>query len=67
MPCGKLTQGHPGRQREGRVRYFPLCEYRGDARFDSLIFGEEYEVAAGKVVDTTYMNVTVPSVSPAQA
>ena len=49
----------------GRVSYFPLCEYRGAARFDSLISGEEYEVAAGKVVDTTYMNVTVPSVSPA--
>ena len=49
----------------GRVRYFPLCEYRGEGCFESLLSRETYEVAAGKVVDTTYMNVTVPSVSPA--
>ena len=48
----------------GRVRYFPLCEYRGEGCFESLLSGEEYEVAAGKVVDTTYMKVAVPSVSP---
>lgn len=49
----------------GRVRYFPLCEYRGDGCFESLLSREAYEVASAKIVDTTYMNVTVPSVSPA--
>lgn len=49
----------------GRVRYFPVCEYRGDGRFVSLLSGDEYEVDAGKTVDATYMDVTIPAVSPA--
>ena len=49
----------------GRVRYFPLCEYLGDGRFESLLSDEAFEVDAGKVVDATYMDVTVPSASPA--
>ena len=48
----------------GRVRYFPVCEYRGDGRFVSLLSGDEYEVAAGKTVDATYMDVTIPAVAP---
>ena len=48
----------------GRVRYFPVCEYRGDGRFVSRLSGDEYEVAAGKTVDATYMDVTIPAVSP---
>ena len=48
----------------GRVRYFPVCEYRGDGRFVSLLSGDAYEVAAGKTVDATYMDVTIPAVSP---
>ena len=48
----------------GRVRYFPVCEYRGDSRFVSLLSGDAYEVAAGKTVDATYMDVTIPAVAP---
>ena len=48
----------------GRVRYFPVCEYRGDGRFVSLLSGDAYEVAAGKTVDATYMDVTIPAVAP---
>jgi len=45
----------------GRVQYFPMCEYNGDKAFSSLVSGIGYEVSAKKVVDATYMNVTVPS------
>ncbi len=45
----------------GRVDYFPMCEYKGDGRFVSLVSGVEYNVVAKRVVDATYMNVTVPS------
>ncbi len=57
----------------GRVRYFPMCNYTGDrisddgavGSFVSTVSGEEFEVAVGtKIVDATYMNVTVPSVRP---
>lgn len=48
----------------GRVRYFPMCEYSGDGRFKSLISGEGFAVTAKKIVDATYMNVTVPSMRP---
>ncbi len=47
----------------GRVRYFPVCEYRGDGRFVSLLSGDEYEASGAKVVDATYMDVTIPAVS----
>lgn len=47
----------------GRVRYFPMSEYAGD-RITSLIGGEEHQVRERKVVDATYMNVTVPSMQP---
>ena len=46
----------------GRVQYFPLCEYKGDHKFTSLITGEEYEVQVKKkLVDATYLKTTVPS------
>lgn len=45
----------------GRVRYFPMAEYEGDGRFHSVVSGETHQVEAGKVVDSTYMNVTVPA------
>ena len=45
----------------GRVDYYPSCQYDGDGRFHSLISGNEFVVSAGKIVDATYMNVTVPS------
>lgn len=45
----------------GRVQYFPMCEYTGEGRCKSLVADTEYQVSADKVVDATYMNVTVPS------
>lgn len=57
----------------GRVQYFPMCDYVGSegvgsgivGRFVSLVSGETFEVAVTtKVVDATYMNVSVPSVRP---
>jgi hypothetical protein len=52
----------------GRVRYFPSCNYHSDdsdnPRFQSLLSHEVFEVKATKVVDATYMNVTVPSIRP---
>lgn len=46
----------------GRAQYFPMCNYLGDRRFESLVSGDKFEVAAAKVVDATFMNVKVPSV-----
>ncbi len=48
----------------GRVQYFPMCEYRGDQHFVSLVSDAEYDVVATKIVDATYMHVTVPSMRP---
>jgi hypothetical protein len=45
----------------GRVQYFPMCEYRGSQHFASVVSDAEYDVVAKKIVDATYMNVTVPS------
>jgi len=45
----------------GRVRYFPMCDYRGDGRFVHKMTGEEYHVQAAKTVDCTYLKTTVPS------
>lgn len=45
----------------GRVSYFPMSEYRGDGRFRTLA-GADYTVrVARRVVDATYMRVTVPA------
>ncbi|MEX1106127.1 MAG: NAD(P)/FAD-dependent oxidoreductase [Ilumatobacteraceae bacterium] len=61
----------------GRVQYFPMCELTSSepaaagpgsglvGRFVSLVSGEEFEVAVTtRIVDATYMNVTVPSMRP---
>ena len=45
----------------GRIQYFPMCEYQGDERFVSLVSNGDYQVQVNKVVDATYMHVTVPS------
>ncbi len=45
----------------GRISFFPLCEYQGNARFASLIADVQYDVKAKKIVDATYMNVSVPA------
>ena len=48
----------------GRVQYFPNCEYTGDGSFHSLVSDKSYVAKVSKVVDATYMNVTVPSIRP---
>ncbi len=46
----------------GRVQYFPLCEYKGDYKFTSMMTGEEYEVQVkNKLIDATYLKTSVPS------
>jgi len=45
----------------GRVQYFPMCEYTTGGVFKTLLSDKTYQVEAGKIVDATYMNVTVPS------
>lgn len=46
----------------GRVQYFPSCEYHGDGTFSSLLSTTTYKVSVRKkVVDTTYLNTSVPS------
>lgn len=46
----------------GRVQYFPMCEYKGDMKFQSMLTGEEYQVNVNKrLVDCTYLKTTVPS------
>lgn len=45
----------------GRVRYLPMCDYRDDGRVLSRVSGAAYTVQAKKIVDATYINVTVPS------
>ncbi len=51
-----------------RIQYYPMCEYVGDGSFKTLLGDTEYQVAAGKIVDATYMNVTVPAMrKPAYA
>lgn len=47
----------------GRVQYLPNCEYLEDGTITSRVSGKTWTVDAGKVVDATYMNVTVPSVT----
>ncbi len=47
----------------GRVQYFPRCTWLGEGRFESIPSGRTFSVRARKVVDSTYMNVRVPSVT----
>ena len=48
----------------GRVKYFPNCHHTGAGSFQSLISKADFQVKAGRIVDATYMNVTVPSMNP---
>jgi hypothetical protein len=41
-----------------------MCEFLGGGRFRSRVADTQYEVACSKVVDSTYMNVMVPSIRP---
>ena len=53
-------------EKTGRLQFFPRCEYTGENHFRSLMNqGREYSVEVKrKTVDSTYMNVTVPSTRP---
>lgn len=45
-----------------RVQYYPMCEYKGDGKFESKLTGESYEVKVNKkTIDATYLNTSVPS------
>jgi hypothetical protein len=49
----------------GRVRYFPCCEYGGEHRFTSRLTGASWQVQVRKkLVDTTYLEGTIPATSP---
>ena len=48
----------------GRFRYVPMCEYAEGGAVVSLASGERHEIAAKKIVDATYMHVSVPSMRP---
>ena len=48
----------------GRVKYFPSCNYNGNGLFESLLSGAKYSVSFKKEVDSTYMDVLVPSQRP---
>jgi NAD(P)-binding Rossmann-like domain len=46
----------------GRVSYYPMCDYRGQGKFVSLLSGQETVVKVKKkTVDGTFFNTTVPS------
>ena len=46
----------------GRVKYFPMCDYKGEGKFVSMLTGETHQVKVKqKTVDATYLNTTVPS------
>jgi hypothetical protein len=45
----------------GRVRFFPLSDYMGDGVFQHSLTGAKTSVAAGKIVDCTHLDTTVPS------
>ncbi|MEP4053200.1 MAG: NAD(P)/FAD-dependent oxidoreductase [Litorimonas sp.] len=45
----------------GRVRFFPLSDYKGDGVFENKLSGHETKATAKKIVDCTHLNTTVPS------
>lgn len=53
-------------QATGRLQYLPLCEHRGDDRVVSLVAScVEYRVKPRRrLVDSTYMDVTIPATTP---
>ncbi|WP_284450018.1 NAD(P)/FAD-dependent oxidoreductase [Spongiibacter tropicus] len=49
----------------GRVKFLSMCEYDKDSgRARNTVSGSEYEFKVKKTVDSTYLNVTVPSQRP---
>lgn len=48
----------------GRVSYFPMSEYLGDGRIRTLGGDDIHVTTRRRVVDTTFVGVTVPSMRP---
>ena len=49
----------------GRVRYFPRCDYVGEHRFVSRLTGASWQARVRrKLIDTTYLEGSVPATSP---
>ena len=40
----------------GQVRYFPMCDYRGDGNFEHKLSGEHFHVTPHMTVDCTYLH-----------
>lgn len=49
----------------GRAQYFPLCTREEGSSFRALADGRRFHVRGARVVDATYMQVEIPSTSPA--
>ncbi|VXC84244.1 conserved hypothetical protein [Oceanicaulis sp. 350] len=46
----------------GRVRFFPMCRWLGDGRFERILTGDVFEVSVRrKTVDATHLKTSVPS------
>ncbi len=46
----------------GRVKYYPMCDYKGNGNFESVLTGQKHYVEVNKkIVDCTYLKTTVPS------
>ncbi len=45
----------------GRMRYFPMSDYKGDGTFTSLTSGQQTKVRYKKLVDATRLTVDVPA------
>lgn len=46
----------------GRVQYFPMCEYKGNYEFESLLTQQKYTVDVHrKVVDCTILKTAIPA------
>ncbi|MEM9172618.1 MAG: NAD(P)/FAD-dependent oxidoreductase [Pseudomonadota bacterium] len=46
----------------GRVRYFPMCHYEGEGRFENVLTGEQHSITPQrKTVDATWLKTSVPS------
>lgn len=46
----------------GRVQYYPMCEYTGDGKFNSILSDKHYQVKINKkVVDGSFFQTSVPS------
>jgi hypothetical protein len=70
LACGRRIESYYGEVMRshflptGRVTYLPMHDYIGGGLVRSRLNDNECHVRAKKIVDSTYMNVTVPSQRP---